>query len=495
MTQSIIYDASPPSTDGRFWAKRITKKMKLMAPDAIHGARDIPGRKLPFGPVELVPGDFLIEGEPANHQHLEYGWHYVLKYIGADGKLCFFVPEFDNCMNGSNRKPFAPRQLSECVRVIHELRMGKDAGVTPLKSSATCGTMYDFALSTSLKDAISVGYTDYNLWLNDNYGEQVQALQAQGIHLGFYRVPVEVVGEMNVTFALTIKKATANFCFRKSARGHPPEECHDLVSGAFERMPAMQEAFTQFETLNHGVDKCQQKDLPLFPNDFRRIASVALVDQEDWHLTTNVPTNGNENIWIEEMSSKTNDWLENSDCHTEINVTKLVTNWCRTEQYLNVLKNKEKLTALLQDADAFGEAMRAVDRSYFYPLPVEAQYGCDFAIRLLGVYNESGTPLLHAYIVMVPNENYCASLSMLEEESIDASESVAGFYVYSNGLDLFDVDKLPAHTFTSKELRTNDALMAFCFTSDFPLREALFTNGKCRDQIERFAVDLGTLLD
>lgn len=49
MTQSIIYDASPPSTDGRFWAKRITKKMKLMSTASFALSR------LMFGNVATVP--------------------------------------------------------------------------------------------------------------------------------------------------------------------------------------------------------------------------------------------------------------------------------------------------------------------------------------------------------------------------------------------------------------------------------------------------------
>ena len=63
---------------------------------------------------------------------------------------------------------------------------------------------------------------------------------------------------------------------------------------------------------------------------------------------------------------------------------------------------------------------------------------------------------------------------------------VPSHWVLQMTLDLLEVDEFQSHTFTAKELGTSDDLMTFYFTSDFPLREALFTNGKGRDQIERF---------
>ena len=157
MTHSIIYEAKPQYSDDRYWAKRIKSKSNLKLPNAIHGTKDIPGRKLPIGPVALEPGDFLIEGEQFDPRFVTSRWDYRVQYLGINGKLCTFAPDVWDCRHGSNKRIFAPTQLAECVRIIHELREGGAYNLMPIETETLGVTIEEYIRTAFLKDAWYAG--------------------------------------------------------------------------------------------------------------------------------------------------------------------------------------------------------------------------------------------------------------------------------------------------------------------------------------------------
>ena len=159
MTQSIIYDAKPQYSDDRYWAKRIRSKSKLKLPNAIHGTKDIPGQKLPIGPVVLETGYFLIEGEQYEPSFPTSRWDYRVQYLGINGKLCTFAPDVWKCRHGSDAGMFAPTQLAECVRIIHELREGEVSTLMPIETETMGVTIEEYIRTAFLKDAWFVAKT------------------------------------------------------------------------------------------------------------------------------------------------------------------------------------------------------------------------------------------------------------------------------------------------------------------------------------------------
>lgn len=68
----------------RYWAKIIRSGKDLPLPADVDGANDLPSEYLRKGEEELLPGDFLFEGEEEHHRKAR-GWAYWLTYCDEEG--------------------------------------------------------------------------------------------------------------------------------------------------------------------------------------------------------------------------------------------------------------------------------------------------------------------------------------------------------------------------------------------------------------------------
>lgn len=147
---SVSVSVEPDDSRCRYWAKRIDSNTVLGLPSAFNGAKDIPGAFLPHGEDELSVGDFLIEGEQVHHRHIERGWTYRIAYMGIDGTLQRVTPakEHKQAMKSAGMPTDwlkGAGQLAACVRLIHGLRMGLNAGAVPIETSTVPVSMDDYA--------------------------------------------------------------------------------------------------------------------------------------------------------------------------------------------------------------------------------------------------------------------------------------------------------------------------------------------------------------
>lgn len=81
---SISVKIAPQDHRCRYWAKLVRAGTPLPLPSAVTSAGDIPAAYARRGDEELMPGDFLFEGEENHHRNAR-GWSYWVHWIGADG--------------------------------------------------------------------------------------------------------------------------------------------------------------------------------------------------------------------------------------------------------------------------------------------------------------------------------------------------------------------------------------------------------------------------
>ena len=152
---SVSISAEPTDRRCRYWAKRIDAGMALGLPSTMKGAKDISGPYLAQGEEELAMGDFLIEGEQVHHRRPERGWTYRLGYMGIDGALYRLTPSNEHkqaLKAGGMPVDFlkGAGELAACVRIIHGLRLGLDADLVPIETSAVPVSMDGYARTAQL---------------------------------------------------------------------------------------------------------------------------------------------------------------------------------------------------------------------------------------------------------------------------------------------------------------------------------------------------------
>ena len=154
---SVSVSIEPEDSRCRYWVKRIDADMVLGLPSTLDGGKDIAGAFLPRGEDELAVGEFLIEGERVHHLHIERGWTYRITYMGIDGTLQRVTPtkEHKQAMKAAGM-PLewlkGAGGLAACVRLIHGLRMGLNAGVVPIETTAVPVSMDDYAHIAQLRE-------------------------------------------------------------------------------------------------------------------------------------------------------------------------------------------------------------------------------------------------------------------------------------------------------------------------------------------------------
>lgn len=139
LIQSVSAPIRPNDSRCKYWAKTIRFDEALPLPSNIEGASDLPGAYLKQGEEELMPGDFLIEGEANHHRRTDRGWSYTLSYMNAEGDLETVTPtaEHKATMKANGMDPTLLKgsgDIAACVRLAMGLRHGIDAGIPALAS-------------------------------------------------------------------------------------------------------------------------------------------------------------------------------------------------------------------------------------------------------------------------------------------------------------------------------------------------------------------------
>lgn len=130
MNQSVSVDVSPLEARCKHWAKLIRAGQNLPMPSSVKGAGDIPGPYILDGDEELLPGDFLFEGESVHHRRVDRGWWYCLRFVNAEGKLVTLISGFGEQKAQLKAQGMSPDLLkgsgdiAAMVRIAHGVRLG-----------------------------------------------------------------------------------------------------------------------------------------------------------------------------------------------------------------------------------------------------------------------------------------------------------------------------------------------------------------------------------
>lgn len=115
----------------RYWAKIIRADVPLPLPSAVDSASDVPGPYLRNGDEEILPGDFLIEGEEAHHAR-NRGWCYRITWVRADGTAQRIKPTSERkaAMKAAGMEPSlltGSGDIAACIRIAHGVRAGMES--------------------------------------------------------------------------------------------------------------------------------------------------------------------------------------------------------------------------------------------------------------------------------------------------------------------------------------------------------------------------------
>ena len=124
---SASFIIKPLDSRCKYWAKKILADAMLPIPSEVDGASDIPTRYLRLGDEELVPGDFLFEGEAIHHRH-QRGWSYCVSYVDENGNVHRYTSGFSDQKMAAKAQGMSPELLAGsgdvagAVRVAHAIR-------------------------------------------------------------------------------------------------------------------------------------------------------------------------------------------------------------------------------------------------------------------------------------------------------------------------------------------------------------------------------------
>lgn len=129
-THSMSVDIKPQDKRCRYWAKIIRKGADIPMPWNVAGANDLPGRYINGGSEELLPGDFLIEGEANHHLHAR-GWSYWITYCADTPESSIETMRVSGDIKAALKSQGMPVEyltgagdVAAAVRALHGLRMG-----------------------------------------------------------------------------------------------------------------------------------------------------------------------------------------------------------------------------------------------------------------------------------------------------------------------------------------------------------------------------------
>lgn len=128
--KSHSVNIKPTDSRCRHWAKIVRSGEALPLPVDAQSANDIPAPYSNAGEEELLPGDFLFEGEANHHTRTDRGWKYKIRTVTDNGELISLRSGFAAQKAELKAQGMAFEMLTGAgdiaamIRIAHGLRAG-----------------------------------------------------------------------------------------------------------------------------------------------------------------------------------------------------------------------------------------------------------------------------------------------------------------------------------------------------------------------------------